>query len=130
VNTSFQYKSGVKHFPAKKFDKAYMAFSRVLREKPYDANANYYMARVSAARGDHDRAIGNYKLALSHYTGSPILLAGLGGSYVKSNQPDKAREILVKLESMSKNCDNVCTDAPLIATSLHVVAMSIYPAPG
>ena len=128
LNTSYYYKRGVVHFNAQDYDKAYRSFRRVLREKPRDANANFYMARVHALRGDHKRAIVHYNKSLRHYEGAPVLLAGLGTSLVEVNKREEARLVLDKLELASKACDNVCPDAPRIATSLHVVAMALYPA--
>ncbi len=129
INTEYHYKRGVKHFEARDYTKAYKSFYQVLLEKPQDANTNYYMARVMAMRGNHRGAISKYKQALRYYTNSPILLAGLGNSYVKSNQQLKARNIMAKLDNMSNDCNNTCEDAPQIAVSLHIVALSLFPEP-
>ena len=128
TNTEHYYQRGVELFEAKEYDKAYSMLRRVLRVKPYDANTNFYMARVQSMRGNHKKAVSNYQKTLRQYKDSPILLAGLGSSYAKINQREKANAILDRLETASLSCNNVCEDAPVIATSLHVVAISLYPA--
>ncbi len=121
------YKVGVRQFEANEYDKAYSAFHKVLALRPQDPNVNFYMARINAKKNKHRSAIKNYKLSLRRYTDDPILMAGLGISYAKSSQRVKAKEVLAKLEAASLICSNICADAPKIATSLHVVAISLYP---
>lgn len=123
-NPSYHFKRGVIHFEAKNYDKASKAFHKV----QYDPRASVYMASIKTNRGHYKSAIPYYNHSLKTFEGNPALLAGLGLSYTKIEKYDRAAQVLTRLEASSEACDNTCEQAPMIAASLHILTMAMYPA--
>lgn len=128
VNTNYHYKRGAAHFNAKEYSKASQSFRRVLRQIPYDANTNYYMATIKTLTGQDKRAIPYYRKALKQYDDNAVLMVGLAVSYARVNKRDKAKAILNKLEYASAECERTCEEAPIIAGALLVVSEALITA--
>jgi len=123
-NFRWHYNNGVKAFENGDIFKAKIIFSDLLRSGGADGNdarLNFYMARIKAIQGDNKGAIRHYNIVLRQYPRTYSIMAGMGQSYVKLGDKERARRVLSRLEVAAKVCAGSCENTETIDASIAIV---------
>jgi len=126
-NFQWHYNNGVKRFENGDIFKAKLIFGDLLREynNRRDPGLNYYMARIKSMQGDNKGALKHYRIVLRSAPGTFSIIAGIGESYAKLGETDKAGKVLSRLEAASEKCARTCNNASTIDASIEVVKKAL-----
>ena len=94
---SNQLEEGQKQFTAGNYDKAAIAFKKVVDLDPKDAEAHYQLAEVLTKLGDAQNAVNQYLIVLSLDPKHDLARLHLGQILLSANQIDNAQKIANEL---------------------------------
>lgn len=92
------YDAGVDAFDRKDWPGVIEQMSQVITRRPWHDNAHNLMGFAYRKLGDYDRSLASYTRALSLNPHNRAALEYLGEAYLDLNQPERAEEILGRLE--------------------------------
>lgn len=84
------------------YDRAKECFQKTLDLEPNYWQAHYYLGLIHHLQGSHEDSIKEFQMATNFSGESPSALGMLGYAYASSGKKAKAREILTKLNELSK----------------------------
>jgi TolB-like protein/Flp pilus assembly protein TadD len=87
----------------RQYEESIEAAHRTLEIDPHDHWAPYYLGLVYGQQGMFDEAISEHRKAVPRSGGSGVMLAALGCTYAAAGKCAEAREILRRLEELSRH---------------------------
>ena len=115
VKVAPEYKKAVKAIKKEDYAKAMELLQMVIDDDPEDANAWNYMGYSLRKTGQFDEALAAYQKALAIKPKHKGALEYLGELYLQTDQPEKAR---AQLDKLDKACFFTCKEYRMLKAKI------------
>ena len=113
-----EYREGVEHLKAGDYKKAERAFKRVAKVAKKDANTQYMLGLSHFGQEELKPAARAFNKAIKYDAKLYQAYGKLGYVHLKTDNEDKAGDVLSKLQTASSECASVCPEAQDIANAI------------
>ena len=124
-----EYRAGIGHLQAQRYQDAKRAFDKVLKVAPGDANANYLAGLAAAGLNDLKASRKYYERALRADKDMIPVRRELGLTYARLGEKEKADAQLAALKAMQDKCAGACAKAADIGTAIQALTAALGASP-
>lgn len=122
-----EYQKGVDHLKAGEYKKAERAFKRVAKVAKKDANTQYMLGLSHFGQEELKPATKAFTKAIKYDAKLYQAYGKLGYVHLQTGDPDKADDVLSKLQAASTDCAQVCPEATDIANAISEIETAQTP---